>query len=49
MEEYLQKIEFQIDYLLKQFDKKGKFDNLCTLDALEIINRNVQKIREASK
>lgn len=46
MEKYLQEIEREIEFLLEQYEKKGKFSSLFVLDAIEIINRNVQKIRE---
>lgn len=46
MEKYLQEIEREIEFLLEQYEKKGKFNSLFVLDAMEIINRNVQKIRE---
>lgn len=46
MEKYLQEIEREIEFLLEQYEKKGKFNSLFVLDAIEIINRNVQKIRE---
>lgn len=46
MEKYLQEIEREIEFLLEQYEKKGKFNSFLVLDAIEIINRNVQKIRE---
>lgn len=47
MEKYLQEIEQEVEFLLEQYEKKGKFNSMVVLDAIEIINRNVQKIREA--
>ena len=46
MEKYLKEIEQEIEILLEQYEKKGKFNSLFVLDAMEIINKDVQKIRE---
>ena len=46
MEKYLQEIEQEVEFLLEQYERKGEFSSMVVLDAMEIINRNVQKIRE---
>ena len=46
MEKYLDEIEREIDYLLSVYDKRGKFDDFIVLDSIDIILKDIQKIRE---
>ena len=46
METYLNEIEQEVDYLLEYYEKKGTFSDFVVLDAIDIILKDIQKIRD---
>ena len=46
METYLNEIEQEVDYLLEYYEKKGTFSDFVVLDTIDIILKDIQKIRE---
>jgi hypothetical protein len=46
METYLSEIEKEIDYLLEYYEKRGTLSDFVVLDAIDIILKDIQKIRE---
>ena len=46
MEKYLDEIEQEVEYLLEHYEKRGTFTDFVVLDTIDIILKDIQKIRE---